>query len=408
MADTPFHHIFLNRSVGSDSGQEPFVDELQKLAAEYHKMFGSFPFDDYTYIFSLDPRDGWGLEHLTSTMIGLGPSVFVDADQTGIGVRTCAHELFHAWNVRRLRPATLGELDFRQGNFADGLWLAEGFTRYYEFLTCTRTGLYSPSQFFSSVVNYFRHLTAIPAYDRVSPVDASLASYLNHEKYPGRSNSAIDYYDAGMLIAFDLDVALRAGGDSLDAAFRAFYEAHAGRGAGWTLADLHSMLERRVSGVGDQLMREANEPGALSVLERLSAIGFRVDLEDAPYLGLIMQDNRGPAIYSVLDTSPAGVGGVANEDIVTAVDGAAFTLQTLRWAVAHQPALILDVLRGNSSLRYQIPVGRRTQISTLTWEGGASQGRRIAEWLQRDFSPQGGDQIPLDFYENFHGVETVI
>ena len=89
VADTPFHHIFLNRSVGSDSGQEPFVDELQKLAAEYHKMFGSFPFDDYTYIFSLDPRDGWGLEHLTSTMIGLGPSVFVDADQTGIGVRTC-------------------------------------------------------------------------------------------------------------------------------------------------------------------------------------------------------------------------------------------------------------------------------------------------------------------------------
>ena len=82
------------------------------------------------------------------------------------------------------------------------------------------------------------------------------------------------------------------------------------------------------------------------MIERLSAIGFRVDLEDAPYLGLIMQDNRGPAIYSVLDTSPAGVGGVANEDIVTAVDGAAFTLQTLRWAVAHQPALILDVLRG--------------------------------------------------------------
>ena len=57
----------------------------------------------------------------------------------------------------------------------EGLWLAEGFTRYYEFLICTRTGIYSPQQFFSTVVNYYRHLEVLPAYYRVSAVDSSLA-----------------------------------------------------------------------------------------------------------------------------------------------------------------------------------------------------------------------------------------
>lgn len=407
VAGTPFHHLFLNRGVGS-AGEARFVDDVVKLAVEYHTMFGSFPFQDYTYVFSLDPRDDWGLEHLTSTMIGLGPAVFVDADQAGIGVRTCAHELFHAWNVRRLRPATLGELDFRRGSFTEGLWVAEGFTRYYEFLTCTRTGLYSPGQFFSSVVNYFRHLVAFPAYDRVSPVDASSATYLNHEKYPGRPNSAIDYYDAGMLLAFDLDVALRAAGDSLDAAFQAFYEAFVGRGAGWTLADLSGLLERRLPGLGELVIREATEPAALSVVERLAELGFRIGYEDVAYLGLVMQDDSGPAIYGVLDTSPAGASGIANEDIVTAVDGSPFALEALRWAVAHQSVVTLDVLRGNVSSCYGIPVGRRTQITSLAWEGDATQARRIARWLKADFTPSHGESIPLDFYENFHGVETVI
>jgi len=121
---TPFHHLFLTRGVGFESRAEAFVERLVQVAEQFHDVFGSFPFADYTWVLSLNPADNWGLEHLTSTMIGLDPSTFYDADQNAVGVRTCAHELFHAWNVRRLRPAPLGHLDFTAGSFSEGLWVA--------------------------------------------------------------------------------------------------------------------------------------------------------------------------------------------------------------------------------------------------------------------------------------------
>ena len=83
--------------------------------------------------------------------------------------------MFHAWIVRRLRPAPLLQLQHHldTGSFSEGVWLAEGFTRYYEFLACTVTGIYSPEAFLSNIVGYFGHLTQIPAYDRVSATSSA-------------------------------------------------------------------------------------------------------------------------------------------------------------------------------------------------------------------------------------------
>ena len=149
---TPFYFVFIDRGVGFESESGRFVDKVARAIDVFHGVFHSFPFTDYTFVLSLNPNNDWGLEHLTSTMCGLGADVFVDDDKFNVGVRVCAHELFHAWNVRRCRPAPLGQLDrhFETGAFTEGLWLAEGFTRYYEFLACARAGVYSASQFFSS------------------------------------------------------------------------------------------------------------------------------------------------------------------------------------------------------------------------------------------------------------------
>src|SRR5262249_8399791 len=140
-------------------------------------------------------------------------------------MRVGGHELLHAWNVKRLKPKPIVNLDLSQGSFTDGLWVAEGFTRYYEFLLAVRAREMTPERFFSNVVNYWRHLTMRPAYARTSVADSSRATFLNHHRYPGAWNSSIDYYDAGMLVAFDIDAVLRRAKtpSSLDAAFVAFY-----------------------------------------------------------------------------------------------------------------------------------------------------------------------------------------
>lgn len=407
---TDFHHVFLNRAEGFAEGVERLLDELVKVADIYHGMFGSFPFENYTYVLSFNPNDSWGLEHLTSTMVGLDPATFYDPDQFGVSVRVCAHELFHAWNVRRLRPRPLGDIAFEKGCFTDGLWVAEGFTRYYEFLTCTRTGVYSPAQFLSAVTNYYTHLAPFPAFDRVSPADASLATYLNHDKYPGRPNSAIDYYDAGMVIAFELDATLRmaSADDSLDRMFAAFYERFVGQGAGYTIDDLSAFAEDRLPGLGVRLSAMARTPGQLDPQRLLGLLGFDVIERDVPYLGLVLQDETGPSIYAVLDTSPAGAAGLAAEDVLQAVNGFPFSMAALRAAAAGTQPVRLSVLRGNVSLDAEVPPGRRTTITDLRWAGNADQAGRIARWLNQPFDPVAGQAVALDFYENFHGIETVI
>lgn len=409
---TEFHHVFLNRAMGFDEGVERFVDDLDSIAATYHDMFGAFPFADYTFVMSFNPIDAWGLEHLSSTMVGLHPATFYDADQYRTSVRVCAHELFHAWNVRRLRPAPLDKLAqaLEQGSFTDGLWVAEGFTRYYEFLACTRTGIYSPQQFFSAVSNYFAHLSALPAYRRVSPADASSASYLNHEKYPGRANSAIDYYDAGMVMAFELDATLRldADGQSLDRAFAAFYHQYAGRGAGYRIEDLCSFVGDLVPGLGRRLLQQATEPARLALPQMLSRLGLVPIEEDRPYLGLILQQETGPAIASVLDDSPAGASGLAAQDIVCAVNGYPYSRAALLQAGVRGREVVLDVMRGNEAYRFTIAPATRPALQTLVWHGSPAQAALIAAWLDQPFAPSQGQQFPLDFYENFHGVETVL
>jgi predicted metalloprotease with PDZ domain len=414
---TPFAFVFVDRAPGYAAGVPSLMKGLARVAEECREVFGSFPFEDYTFLLPLGPGETceWGLEHLSSSMCGLGPEAFINPEKTALAHRVCAHELFHAWNVRRLRPAPLGQLDLCHGCFTEGLWVAEGFTRYYEFLLCTRAGVYTPQQFFSAVVQYHEHLTVLPAYQRVSAVDASLATYLNHQKkYPGRCNNAIDYYDKGMLIAFELDaeLRLRGRGDSLDAAFRDFYQQYQGSKLGYTTADVLAFFDGRQPGLGAMLSRQAEHPGGLTVVEHLERLGFQVKKESVPYLGLLFRDKegkpKGPTIDDVLDTSPAGRCGITPGDVLAEVNGFPFTMKTLRWAAGRPDPVKLEVTRAARGLTFTVTPGRRTISGSLQWAGTAAQAQLVGTWLKQAFQPAPGQSFPLDFYENPHGIETVL
>jgi predicted metalloprotease with PDZ domain len=407
-----FHHVFVDRALGFASEVEGFVDDLMKVAAACHDVFGSYPFESYTYVISHDPTASWGLEHDTSTTIGLDPEAYIDAKERARGVRVAAHELFHAWNVRRLRPAPLESPDLTRGSFSDALWVAEGFTRYYEFLLCTRAGIYTPEEFFSNVVRYYAQLKSQPAYERVSAVDASLGAFVNHARYPGSLNDSIDYYDKGMLIAFDLDAVLRrepSGESSLDRAFRAFHEQHAGKPLGYTTADVLAFFGEIDPGLRELVAREATGPAGLSVVHQLERLGFAVALEPVRYLGVVLANGAGPVIQNVADTSPAGRSGLAPGDVIHAVNDFPFSVNALAWCIAREPRVKLAVTRGHRALTFEMPSAERTRIAALTWAGTEEQAQRIRRWLGReDFRPAPGQGFSLDSFENFHGIQTLL
>lgn len=413
---TPFWFVFIDCGVGFKAEVERFVAAVAGTASAFHAIFGSFPFEDYSFVLSLNPNNDWGLEHLTSTMCGLGPDVFVDEDQFKIGVRVCAHELFHAWNVRRCRPSPLGHIEshLERGAFTEGLWLAEGFTRYYEFLSCARAGMYSAAQFFSNLVGYHRHLTAQPAYQRVSAADSSYASYLNHAKYAGRVNNSIDYYDKGMLVAFAIDATLRTAvkDASLDTAFKTFYERFVGFGpghAGYTTQDVLSFFGALHPPLATLIASAVQHPAGLDTPNQLRAIGFDVTLGPVLSLGLVFQNQITPSIYGVLDDSPAGAAGLAPGDIIMAINNHSFSAAALSWVGRHTDPVTLDVRRGHRDLSITITPAPRERIQSLCWTGTAAQNERIREWLQQnEIDLVSGEEVDLGFYENFHGVEIVV
>lgn len=410
VAGTPFHAVFLDDTVGLDREKNRLLDAIEKIALACRDVFGSFPFEAYTFVFTFDPAAHWGLEHANATMIALDALVFLEEKAWGDAVRVVAHELFHAWNVCRLKPHPLGAPDLVHGSFPDALWVAEGFTRWYEFLLGARTGLVTPRRALANVVNYYRHLCALPAYGRVSAADSSRATFLNHNRFPGSTNASIDYYDKGMLIAFDLDAALRLATppSTLDAELRGFYDAFAGRGSGFTSADAVRFFGAKSAEIQALLAREVDSPGGLATPLLLEALGFELATSDVPYVGLVLKDDQGPVVADVLDGSPASRTGLASGDELVRVNGHPFHARTLRYLATHEARLSLEVRRGQRPLRFELATGTRRDVTGVRWTGSASQLERLRAWFGPSLSLAADEALDLGPYDNFHGIQNVL
>ena len=404
---TPFHFIFMDQAIGFEKELDGFIDGILRIAEETRRLFGSYPFERYSFIFTFNPKAGWGLEHANATQIALDHDAFINPQSRFDAMRVCAHELFHAWNVCRLKPAPLGKPDHAHGSFSDALWVAEGFTRYYEFVLCARAGESDAEVFFSNVVNYYRHLTAMPAYQRVSAADSSLTTFLNHNKYPGSVNNTVDYYDLGMLIAFDLDATLRLNGATLDEAFRDFYAARAGQGEGFTSKELIEFLVRKYPALEAVCSNEIEHAGRLTTEALLTNLGFEVTREDRPVLGIVLQDDKGPVVSNILDDAPASAAGVAPGDELMRAGGHPFSLAGLKWLIKTGEPVELEVNRGHRRFHFLIPSHSRSAIASLIWRGTEAQQAVLATWLGKAGFANGAP-ISSTHYDNFHGVQTVL
>ncbi len=406
---TPFHFVFLNRAVGFDAQVERFMDDAMKLVETCHAVFGHFPFEHYSFVCSFAPQHHWGLEHRASTMVAFGEHGLIDPVERMRAMRLITHELFHAWNVCSLKPREFLLPDLEHGSFTDLLWVAEGLTRYYEYLLPVRAGVMTPEELLSNVLNYFTHLRWLPAYQHVTAQDSSRATFMNHHRYPGSPNASVDYYDVGMLIAFDLDVCLlgQSPPRGLDSEFAEFYRTHVKDG--FTHAQWMDFFGGRTPALKDVLTRDVTTAGGLGTLGALEALGFSVVEEPVPVLGVTLAEDKGPAILNVFEGSAAALCGLAPGDVLERVDGFPFSLKALRYTLDQKRALTLTVRRGHAWHTFQVTPGTRSAVTQLRFTGSDAHRARLQQWLRRpDFSPASGATISITPYDNFHGVHTLL
>ncbi len=191
---------------------------LRSIVQEAIGLFGSAPFDHYVFFYHIGHAGfNGGLEHRNSSVIHL-LSPIGDGDDDEF-VTTSAHELFHAWNVKYLRPQGLGPFDYNTIVRTRSLWFAEGVTDYYADLLTVRAGLRTVEWFDSQMWERIRQLNSTPSRGRITLEQASYHAWEGQsEGYEGMS-----YYVKGSLVGFYFDLRIRSatGGDrSLDDVLR--------------------------------------------------------------------------------------------------------------------------------------------------------------------------------------------
>ena len=331
------YHVVVH-SFGDEGGKrDNLVRDIEKIVRAETAMCGPPEFDSYTFLihFAADDHSGDGMEHLTSTQI-IEPGALGEEGVYGSTLDTVAHEFFHVWNVKRLRPLELGPWDFTRPLSTRGLWIAEGITNYYGHLMRRRAGLWDDTAILRRESQTITGIENAPGSQLMSAEDSSLsAPFLDdapHAQKTNLENTSISYYPKGELIGLVLDLMIRGktnGKTSLDDVMRRMYEefylkspkaSYYLRGRGYTTEDFERVASE-VSGLdlNGFFRLYVRDVTRLPYEEALGFVGLTLVREQArqPFnagIGIDWQDKGSLTIGVVHPNSPAEDAGLQEDD----------------------------------------------------------------------------------------------
>jgi predicted metalloprotease with PDZ domain len=342
----------------SDDDRARLLAGLKKLV---HVEMSAMPppdFDHYLFIFHFVPdlAMGDGMEHLNSTQIIIQGSV---RESTEEALETAAHEFFHLWNVKRLRPAALGPFDYTRENYSPSLWVAEGITSYYAYLFLFQSGLWGRDQFLAHLANEIATLEREPGKNLMSAEGSGFSAWF-FDRSPQMqetnfANTTISYYDKGAILGMLLDLEIRSHTerqksllDLLRLMYHDFYEAppasYYGPGKGYeekdvvkaldalTGAEYEDFFQRYVSGTAPPPYQEILGKAGLQLRSEVPAGA-------PPDLGLSVQpEPRGARIVAITPGGAADRAGLSRDDLLIDVDDQSLATDDLAARLRAYPA----------------------------------------------------------------------
>ena len=363
--------------------------DLQGTIPAESRVFGVTPWDDYTVFMIFDDSfpGGSALEHQSSNVGIYAPQIIGSPGLTNV----VAHEMFHAWNVKRLRPAEMVPYRYDGPQPTPLLWVSEGFTDYYADLAQVRSGDVDSAAFLRSSLGHIQTVLNSPP---ASIADASLSVWIHP-----RDGTDFLYYDKGSVIGLLLDVAIRDASDnrgSLDDVMRGLYRSAYAAGRGFTNEEFWAAASRAAGGrsFAEFYARFVDGRDSLPLDSILARAGMRFTASSfrAPRLGI---NTSGGSFGSLVtfaqpDGAYTAAGGLAGDTLL--VLGGVDVRQDLnfdefrrRWTGSDQPSLPIVIHRGGRELTLQAPVRLVDWHSTdLTFDATASsKAARIRSGILR-------------------------
>jgi len=366
-----YHIIFHDVMGGKDTSQ--FTADLQKIVGAIVPIFqpvaGSgtqaAPFKDYYFLFHVWPKAGGGLEHLNSTQINFSKDMDNTEPVPARGTQytsklyVSAHEFFHAWNVKRIRPRPLGPFDYSQMVHTPSLWISEGLTSYYGWLALAHAGLITPQQYLDYIARLITEFEKLPGRTERSIEDTSSDTWFFGLRTIGQdtnlANTSYSYYDGGQIIGHILDFAIRQDTNnqkSLDDWMRLLYTRYALPKPGFEPDDaVHVASEIAGQDVSDIFRRyiSGKEPIPYEPYFAYAGVAAEKKLDASKsWAGLTFtkQDNGTTTIKNVIPGGPAESAGLDKDDLIIALDGRALSSTDDVEALisAYKPGVTMRVL----------------------------------------------------------------
>jgi len=343
------HRVLSHGEAGPWEGEKA-VSDVAKIVRAQRAFWGELPYEEFLFLNLIVEARG-GLEHAESTV--LMTSRWKMGTRKGYleWLGLVAHELFHAWNVKRLRPLELASVDYEREIYTRNLWLVEGVTSYYDDMMVHRAGLSTRDEALAALSHHIKRLQTTPG-RKVQPLDlASFDAWIKLYRPDESSvNTAISYYTKGAVVAFLLDTTIRRytdGRGSLDDALRLAWQRFGagsaasvssnGSGgpaaAGFTSPEMREVLEETAGRSLDAFIdRAIDSTEELDYSQALEWYGLRFadpevdpeekDEEPAGWLGIQTEVDGGRLVITqVPRATPAYEAGLNVDDEILAIDG---------------------------------------------------------------------------------------
>lgn len=416
LADSPFiaspsmkHNMFVLDGIefniwfqGECKPEWPkIISDFFIFISEQVAIYGSAPTQEYHFLFQVLPqRIHHGVEHTESTVIALGPAYKVMTDKEAYNdfLGVSCHELFHAWNIKAIRPAEMMPYDFTKENYSRLGYVCEGVTTYYGDYLLFRSGVWSEEEFWPTFNERLDKHFESHARHFLSVADASFDSWLDGY-VPGAPHRKTSIYHEGSLLAFVTDIFIRRSTGnykSLDHVMRRLWNEFGKQGIGYTDDDYIRLVEEEAgedfSYFKNNYFYKANSYDPI-IRDALDVIGCELDFVHSrkPYehhFGFKVAEPGGATkITEIYYGSPAETHGLAVGDEVIGINGMQVKADLAEWmrhfdeemaelTVVSSGRIKTILLRGDGKSWYANPKVRRKerispeqQAAWTAWSG---------------------------------------
>ncbi len=306
--------------------------DIQKIVETAIGVVGEIPYKHYTFLVQLQAEGGGGLEHSNSCSLQVGRWSFRPRENYLKFLGLLAHEYFHLWNVKRIRPHELGPFDYTGENFTRLLWVSEGFTDYYDDLIVRRAGLNEPREYLENLAGLIQGYLETPGRLLQSAAEASFDAWIKfYRQDENSSNVSISYYTKGSLIALflDLEIRHRTGERSLDELMRLLYRRYyKERKRGFTEEEFRAACQEVAGGPLEEIFDSyAYGTKEMDFGRYLLHAGLKLETPEKGnqpkgYLGATVKGIEGRVIVAGIPTgTPACNQGLNVNDEIIAVNG---------------------------------------------------------------------------------------